>query len=99
MPTIRKVIFEHYRYVDEKHLPDHLELDTRYRYKRNLKPFVPSAKGGSTVCKIVLDDDTELSSCAECSTKDNFSYKTGRQIAYGRVMKKYEQYKYWYVNN
>lgn len=58
-------------------------------YSRTLKRFYPESKGGETECHLVLRDGTEIVGVAQCSLKDNFCYRIGREIALGRALKKY----------
>lgn len=50
---------------------------------------LPHERGGKTVCEIIDDSDKENKliavGVAVCSMSDNFSYKRGRDIAYGRA--------------
>lgn len=75
-----KVYVSHYRYDGEGELRRYL------RSKPN--DFEPSPFGGETVVEIV-DQRTGVSATgiAFCSTKDQFNYKMGRKIAFGRAMK------------
>ena len=47
----------------------------------------PLPRGGYTLC-MVYDDNRELvaTGVAECSPKDSFCYKVGREIAHGRML-------------
>ncbi|MFA5166604.1 MAG: hypothetical protein WC449_04960 [Candidatus Paceibacterota bacterium] len=89
MKVIR-VIYEHWRYPEQnnKRNTDNLYTSDRlYRYKRNFKTFVPSGRGGMTICRLVLEDGREFVGVAHCNTIDNFNYRLGRKIAFGRVWK------------
>jgi hypothetical protein len=57
-------------------------------YTKNDPGFSPSCRGGITLVS-VLDGDgkTVAEASANCSLKDNFSYRIGREIAFGRLMK------------
>lgn len=48
--------------------------------------LAPSPRGGVTSCKITLPDGRETIGVAECSEKDNYSKKIGRDIALGRAL-------------
>ena len=74
---IEKIIFEHWRYD---------EHGCQRRYRRNFHPFKPQTKGGRTYCKILLSDE-QFVGWAFCSDKDNYNYKLGRDIAFGRAKK------------
>lgn len=86
-----RTIYEHYRFPQENEYNlDFGYLPSRnYRYKRNFKTFEPSCKGGVTICRLVLDDGEEIIGVAHCNKtdKNNFSYRLGRKIAYGRAHK------------
>lgn len=43
--------------------------------------------GGRTTCKITLADGVEAWGVAECSNRDNYNKKIGRDIALGRALK------------
>ena len=60
-------------------------------YRRSDPSFKPFSKGGVTHC-IIRGDDGEVMAKGEgrCSMSDNFSYKIGRRIAYGRAKAKLE---------
>lgn len=67
-------------------------IDSMYIYSRNRQnKFKPSANGGETRCVIVLKNGIESVGTSECSVKDNFCYKTGREIAYQRALAKLEE--------
>lgn len=84
--NVKKVYYKHYRYQE---LP--VLLDLRY-YNRRKSEWQPSTKGGKTECHLVLEDDTEIVVDAECSLKDNFCYRIGRLISFGRAMKIYKMW-------
>lgn len=52
-----------------------------------LAGLTPSPRGGLTQCRVTLPDGTEIVGTAECSDRDNFSKKIGRDIALGRALK------------
>lgn len=86
-----KTYVQHYRYDDSVQPPKKGEVD--YRLKRYLRSkdnsFTPSPYGGQTSVELV-DGDTGVTLAvghAHCSRKDQFNYKTGRKIAFGRAMK------------
>lgn len=94
MKVIR-TIYEHWRF------PKNCKYNTAngyvservYRYKRNFKKFIPSGKGGMSICRLVLDTGEEIIGVAHCNQLDNFNYRLGRTIAHGRAMKEL-QYRY-----
>lgn len=50
--------------------------------------YEPEPRGGRTVVSIMADDDTPIiTQSAECSNGDNYSRRTGREIALGRALK------------
>ena len=80
---VKKVYYKHYRIEKNGAV-------LRYRwYKRRSKEFEVMPYGGVTECHLVLEDDSEIVATSECSLQDNFNYKIGRQIAFGRAVKKY----------
>lgn len=50
-----------------------------------------SPRGGMTFCTVILPDGTEVHGTAECSHKDNFSKKIGRDISLGRALANLER--------
>lgn len=46
-----------------------------------------STHGGRTHCKLTLPDGTEIFGVAECSGRDQYNKKIGRDIALGRALK------------
>lgn len=50
----------------------------------------PAVRGGMTRCILVDEDGSEYVGTATCSLHDNFCYRIGREIAYGRAMAKVE---------
>ena len=86
---IEKIYFKHYRPMAiDKHLSPDEFLN---HYSRGKSKWIPSIFGGLTECHIVLSNGQDIVGIAECSHKDNFCYATGRKIAYGRAMKKYNK--------
>lgn len=87
---VKKVYYKHYRYYDFNGHPDlYYPL---HHYNRRKSEWQPSTKGGKTECHLVLEDDYEIVAIAECSLQDNFCYKTGRLISFGRATKQYRQW-------
>ena len=82
---IEKVYYKHYRYPADWSY----EKLGMQPYSRRKTKWQPTCKGGRTICYLVLSNDNMVCGYADCSEKDNFSYKIGRQIAYGRAMKRY----------
>lgn len=76
-----KIFVSHYRYDDSGQLRRYL------RSKSN--DFEPSPFGGQTVVEIVDSDGKELLAVGQshCSQLDQFNYKLGRKIAFGRALK------------
>ena len=62
-------------------------LCSLYKYYRGYK-MKPNEKGGKTVCRIYHGDELVSIGTATCSMSDNFCYRIGREIAYGRACKK-----------
>ena len=91
---IERVYYKHYRY--RKNMVNQLVMGVLrkpYHYQKGTTKWEPSCKGGATECHLVLDNDEEIVTVAECSLKDNFVYAIGRNIAYGRALKVFnEQY-------
>ena len=84
--NVKKVYYKHYRYEVGGTIP-------RYRwYKRRSKAFEVYPFGGVTECHLVLEDNSEIVATAECSMQDNFCYRTGRLISFGRATKQYRQW-------
>jgi hypothetical protein len=50
--------------------------------------WTPSPRGGYTICRIYTNDNELLAAgLAECSPRDSFCYKLGRDISRGRALK------------
>ena len=88
---IEKVYYKHYRYPSWYPV-NLIEIEDLRPYSRRNENWMPSTRGGLTVCHLVLSNDVDIVGTAECSTKDNFCYATGRKIAHGRAMKAYREY-------
>jgi hypothetical protein len=88
VPDGAEVRFSHGRRIEG-------QVGTWYRTKGkrgDLKAWpeaglTPSPRGGLTQCRVTLSDGTEAVGTAECSVRDNFSKKIGRDIALGRALK------------
>lgn len=98
IPEGAKVRFSHGRRVDgdwgEWHRkkenwgrwdPEHTTDGHRTHTSSEISPF-----GGRTVCMITLADGKEIHGVAECSRKDGYNKKIGRDIALGRALKRLE---------
>ncbi len=94
-----KVTYKHYRIhkapwnekmpLKGRPLPEYLAYyPTRKTRKEQRQRWSPFPKGGKTVCEIVLDDGRTFMGVAHCSMADNFCYRLGRKIAYGRAKAK-----------
>lgn len=88
---IERIYYKHYRYFDNEHNENILMRfsDTLKPYTRGEMKWQPTCKGGLTECHLILTNSQDIVGIAECSLKDNFNYRLGRAIAYGRAMKKY----------
>lgn len=53
----------------------------------------PDPRGGITTATITLEDGQTFTSSAICSDKDNYSKSIGRQIAFGRALKRAQREK------
>ncbi len=65
---------------------------SNYLYSRHMlngEEILPT--GGKTRCFLYLGAGINIVGQATCSMSDNFCYKTGREIAYGRAMKKLKE--------
>ena len=87
---VKKVYYRHYRYatINGQIDFDALVYGLQY-YNRRKTKWQPSTKGGKTECHLVLEDNSEIVAISECSLRDNFNYKIGRQVAFDRAVKKY----------
>lgn len=89
IPDGAKVRFHHGRRVEGKH-------GTFYRHKGQdpqLNSWLeaglqPAPRGGTTACEITMPDGHTTWGVAECSERDNYCKKIGRDIALGRALKK-----------
>jgi len=90
---VKKVYYRHYRYAT---INGQIDFDALIyglqHYNRRKTKWQPSTKGGKTECHLVLEDDSEIVAIAECSFQDNFCYRLGRIISYGRATKQYRQW-------
>ena len=98
---IQKIIYRHYRYADWSRIMFKFECKKRItrRYSRmhgfNDKKFQfakPYTRGGRTECVLVLPGGVEFIGESVCCLEDNFSYKTGRELAYKRAVKNLADY-------
>ena len=58
-------------------------------YQRSVSKWTPREKGGYTICYVysgVVEKQLLAIGTAECSPKDNFCYRTGREIARGKAL-------------
>jgi len=58
----------------------------------NYNPKYVENKGGKTTVELTLPDGTELKGESICCLMDNFCRRTGKRIAWGRLMKEYDKY-------
>lgn len=86
---IEKVYYKHYRHVERQDGYWKYEI---YPYSRGKTNWTPACQGGLTACTILDENGNEFHAKSECSLKDNFVYAIGRKIAYGRALKKMQQY-------
>lgn len=54
-----------------------------YQLYNNVNP-----RGGMVICQLMWGDAIFVEGKAICSMSDNFNYKIGREMAYGRALKK-----------
>ncbi len=86
---VKEVKYHHWRVSKngsgfKKGKPPSKHLFSLWRFKG----IYISPKGGKTRCFLYLGGGINIVGQATCSMSDNFCYKTGREIAYGRAMKK-----------
>ena len=76
----KRIVFKHFRYTLNGSIPLH--------YRRGKSTWDPAPRGGYTKC-FIYDEDDALLGCgkADCSRKDAFCYRTGRNISRGRALK------------
>ena len=66
----------------------------RWGTSEHLDLGCPYPRGGKVTCNILDEGNRRMAfGTALCSMSDNFCYKTGRDIAYGRAMKALETFK------
>lgn len=96
-----KVFVKHWR-IDKENQPKKMVskppdgLLCRYS-KSNIVWFCPTTKGGKTEVTIQVFDEhndpvIKFVGVANCSLKDNFCYKLGREVATGRAKKQLENW-------
>lgn len=73
-----EVVFNHYRV--------HVRSGELGRYFRGRDERAVATKGGQTFC-IIRRNGQEVIGIALCSHRDNFSYRLGREISFGRALK------------
>lgn len=84
------ITFQHFR-VPGKYLVDGNLTDTVLMpYRRSAPSFKSAPVGGLTICVIEWDDATYTRGEALCSRRDQFCYKTGRELAEERARQAYE---------
>jgi hypothetical protein len=58
------------------------------RLKRNeVRDWQPSEKGGYTICFLDTENGQTFTGISNCSLRENYNKKVGRNIALGRAMK------------
>lgn len=89
-----KVTYRHYRFpkFPSTHLYYEVTIVERrhgsaFRYYRNVSRWKPTETGGYTQCVLELPDGTQFEGWSDCSKRDGFCYKLGREIAFGRAFK------------
>lgn len=85
-----KVYVRHWRMDEQNELRQYGRSNNAY--------FYPTTKGGKTEVTIQVFDEHDdpvikFVGVANCSMKDNFCYKLGREIALGRATKQLEQWR------
>ena len=84
------VRFTHYRFMREG---DFVSLQPAFMIKRDFGDCSGvSCRGGVTTAEVIFEDRVFVGE-ANCSQKDNFCKRIGREIAYGRAMKSIRQYR------
>lgn len=94
-----RFVYKHFRFVD---VPQTSRLPTytapardrfkgrhgiAYWFTRSVSKWIPTGNGGYTACIVYDQDGNKLAeSVAECSPKDQFCYRIGREIAKGRAL-------------
>jgi hypothetical protein len=58
-----------------------------FHYQRGISKWTPNTNGGTTFCFVFQGDRAVAHGIAECSIKDAFCYRIGREIAKGRALK------------
>ena len=86
-----RVTYKHYR-VDREtgDLLHYQRPHTKTNGVRVKPKFKPAERGGLTTCTLI-DGETATVGHATCSEKDAFCYRIGREIAYGRALKRLEE--------
>lgn len=86
-----RIVYKHYRVptfvvaLYNGELPIDKVMASSVRYRKNTGDFVAAGRGGYTTCTITRNGKT-VTGTAICGPKDNFCYKTGRQVAYERAV-------------
>lgn len=82
-PQVKEVRFQHFRRV--RLANGFMALLRQHQWKE--RGLTPEPRGGFTNARVTLEDGTVVEAQAECSLKDNYSKKLGRQVALGRALK------------
>jgi hypothetical protein len=70
----------------KRRVPDGVKV--KFFHNRSYEKDIPFVlpRGGSTECKLILEDGEEIVAHARCSERDNYSKKLGRDISLGRAL-------------
>jgi len=69
----------------KRQLPEGTRVKFRHDRKYDTYALV-LPRGGKTTAIVIFPDGTEIVGTAECSKKDNYSKKLGRDISLGRAL-------------
>jgi hypothetical protein len=83
-----KVRITHYRYV--RHGGFGAKLVKVTKMNRNEFGGTIQTKGGLTIVAVELPNGNVVRGVANCSPQDNYNKRVGREIAFGRLLKKLE---------
>ena len=87
----KDVSFEYYRVISTcRKVKGRPKAEDMHRYRPNTHPWPapPHSKGGMVVCCLWKDGEVFAEGYSLCSMADNFNYRVGREIAYGRALAK-----------
>jgi hypothetical protein len=88
-----RFVYQHFRFPTVWHnvisLADSIigRHGEAFHFQRGTSQWTPMPRGGYTRCYVYDQDYLMATGLAECSPRDSFCYKIGRDISRGRALK------------